>query len=180
MRNRCAGRLRPGQDIVVTRWIAMEAAAGLVQEREEELRRYLPADMLDTVRRLPPADVEREWEIGVQAGAIYHAAGIGIFGALWEMASMSDVGLQTALKKIPVRQEIIEVCEVLGLNPYLLPSGGSLVIGTDHGVRLADTLAAMGIPGAVIGYATGDNDRVVRCGDGKRFLEPIREAGIEI
>lgn len=35
----------------------------------------------------------------------------GIFGALWEMAEASGVGLEIDLKKIPVRQETIEICE---------------------------------------------------------------------
>ena len=32
----------------------------------------------------------------------------GIFGALWEMAEASGVGLEIDVKKIPIRQETVE------------------------------------------------------------------------
>ena len=35
----------------------------------------------------------------------------GIFGALWELAEASGVGLEIELKKIPIRQETVEICE---------------------------------------------------------------------
>lgn len=37
----------------------------------------------------------------------------GIFGALWEMGAASGVGIVADLDKIPIRQETIELCEVL-------------------------------------------------------------------
>lgn len=52
----------------------------------------------------------------------------GIFGALWEMAEASGVGLDIDLKKIPIRQETIEICEVYDINPYLLISSGAMLI----------------------------------------------------
>lgn len=96
----------------------------------------------------------------------------GIFGALWEMAEASGVGLEVDLKKIPIRQETIEVCEVFDLNPYMLISSGSMLIGTSHGNRLVEELARAGIHSAVIGFATEGRDRIVRNGNEKRFLEP--------
>jgi hydrogenase expression/formation protein HypE len=38
------------------------------------------------------------------------------------MAEASGVGLEIDLKKIPVRQETIEICEFFGINPYELIS----------------------------------------------------------
>ena len=49
----------------------------------------------------------------------------GIYGALWELAEASGVGLEIDLKAIPIRQETVEVCEQFHLNPYQLISSGS-------------------------------------------------------
>ena len=98
----------------------------------------------------------------------------GVFGALWEMASASHVGIEVDLKKIPIRQETIEICEAFSINPYQLISSGSMLIGTDHGSRLTEELRRAGIHSAVIGYATPGRDRVVINGDERRFLEPPR------
>lgn len=174
--NKPTGKLCPGQDIVVTRWIAMEAASLLAKERENELEKYLPADIVAAVQKMNVLDVTYEREIAAEEGAVlYPLRGTGIFDALWEFASMSSVGIETDLKKIPVRQEIIEICEILGLNPYLLPSGGALLLGTDHGSRLVSRLEREGIHSVVIGCATEGNDRIVRQGADRRFLVPARE-----
>mgnify|MGYP002229688185 FL=1 len=77
----------------------------------------------------------------------------GIFGALWELAQGADVGLDVDLKKIPIRQETVEVCEQFGLNPYLLMSSGAMLIGTKQGEILVRKLGEAGIPGTVIGQA---------------------------
>ena len=99
----------------------------------------------------------------------------GIFGALWELAEESDVGLVIDLKKIPVKQETIEVCEFFDANPYKLLSGGSLLFTTDKGMDLVALLEEQGIAATVIGKTIEGNDRILMNEDEKRFLEPARE-----
>ena len=96
----------------------------------------------------------------------------GIYGALWEVAESTGVGLEIDLKKIPIRQETIEICEFFELNPYELISSGSLLMVTDDGLGLVRNLEKEGIPAAVIGRICEGNDRVVINDDEKRFLEP--------
>ena len=57
----------------------------------------------------------------------------GIFGALWEIAEASGVGLEIDLKKIPLKQETVEICEFFGINPYELISSGSMLMATEDG-----------------------------------------------
>ncbi len=85
-----------------------------------------------------------------------------MFGGLWQLAAENGVGLVADLKRIPVRQETIEVCEYFDLNPYELMAGGSLLILTENGGELVRALETAGVPAAVIGrramtasYATG-------------------------
>jgi hydrogenase expression/formation protein HypE len=96
----------------------------------------------------------------------------GIFGALWEMAEASGVGLEIDLKKIPIRQETVEICEFFGLNPYQLISSGSMLMATEDGNRLVSDLEKSGIHAVVVGKATEGNDRVLLNGEERRFLEP--------
>lgn len=78
----------------------------------------------------------------------------GIFGALWEMAEASGVGLEIELKKIPLKQETVEICEFFGINPYGLISSGAMLMASSDGNRLVMELQKAKIPAAVLGKAT--------------------------
>ncbi|MBO5657534.1 MAG: hydrogenase maturation factor, partial [Agathobacter sp.] len=95
----------------------------------------------------------------------------GVFGALCEMAQAANVGLTIELKKIPVRQETIEISEFFDINPYKMLSTGSLLMGTEDGNALVLALEAIGVPAVVIGKATDSNDKVLVNEDERRFLE---------
>ena len=66
----------------------------------------------------------------------------------------SDSDFEMDLRKLPIRQETVEVCEVLGLNPYILMSSGSMLITTDDGFGLVRKLEQAGIHAAVVGKVT--------------------------
>ena len=137
----------------------------------------LPAELVETAKTFKDLlSVVPESRVAVESGAsaMHDVTEGGVFGALWEMASASHVGIEVDLKKIPIRQETIEICEAFSINPYQLISSGSMLIGTDHGSRLTEELRRAGIHSAVIGYATPGRDRVVINGDERRFLEPPR------
>lgn len=95
----------------------------------------------------------------------------GIFAALWELAEQAGVGLEINLKNIPVRQETIEVCEVLELNPYELYGAGALLIVCDHGLEMIRQLEKENIPAAVIGKITDEKGKVVINEEERRFLD---------
>jgi hydrogenase maturation factor len=169
------GGLQPGDELVMTKWAGLEGTGIIVGEKRDELSTRLPEELLDAARHLgEEISVVPEGEIGVEHGvtAMHDVTEGGIFGALWEMGEASGVGLLVDLEKIPIRQETIEVCEFFDINPYLLISSGSMLMGTPRGNLLVEELAKCGIPAAVIGRAVEGNDRIVRSGDEKRFLEP--------
>lgn len=167
--------LKPGDELVMTKWAGMEGTAILAAEKREKLLETLPKELLDTAEAfleqisvLPEAMAVRD--LGVHS--MHDVTEGGIFGALWEVGSASGVGIEADLKKIPIRQETIEICEVFGLNPYQMMSSGSLLIGCEHGNRLVEVLEQKGIPAAVIGKATDGNDRIIKNGEEVRYLEP--------
>ena len=96
----------------------------------------------------------------------------GIFGALWEISQRIGAGLSIDLKKIPVKQETIEICEFFELNPYQLLSGGGLIMLTENGKALVKKLEDAGIPAVVIGNTNSSNDKIVMNEEETRYLEP--------
>ena len=94
-----------------------------------------------------------------------------MFGALWEVAAAGGVGLTVELKKIPLKQETVEVCEFCNVNPYELLSGGCLVMTAQDGEALVEALNREGIPAVVVGKITDSNDRIIYNEDEKRYLD---------
>jgi hydrogenase maturation factor len=167
--------IKPGQEIIMTKYAGLEGTGIIAAEKEEELLTRYPASfieeaksMLDMVSVVEDAKIAREFGVT----AMHDVTEGGIFGALWEVAVASKVGLEIELHKIPIKQQTVEICEFFDLNPYLLISSGSMLIAADRGSDIVDALKKQGIEAAVIGRATADNDKVVYYGEEKRFLEP--------
>lgn len=167
-------QVQPEQDIVVTKWIGLEATTILAKEREEELRKRFPAGIVDTAIGFDQyLSVVPESRIAMKHGvtAMHDITEGGVFGALWEMASGAGVGLEVDLKKIPIRQETVEICQYFDLNPYQIMSSGSMMIATDDGYELVRKLEKAGIHAAVVGRTNAGNDRILRNGEDVRYLD---------
>ena len=87
------------------------------------------------------------------------------------LGQSSGVGLEIDLKKIPIRQETVEICEFFDLNPYKLVSGGAAVMAAEDGNALVHAIRLAGGDATIVGKATDSNDRVLINGDERRFLE---------
>lgn len=167
--------LRPSDELVMTKWAGLEGTAILANDKEEELLTRYSRDfiaggkeMMQYISVVKDAKIAKE--VGVSG--MHDITEGGIFGALWEIASASNVGIEVDLKKIPMKQETIEICEFFDLNPYMLMSSGCLLIGTSKGNELVDRLNQEGIPAAVIGRVVSGNDKVIMNGEETRYLEP--------
>ena len=51
-----------------------------------------------------------------------------MYAALWKLAEAAGAGLTVEQQSIPVRQETIEICELLDVSPYLMQSGAYLYL----------------------------------------------------
>lgn len=165
------------EDIVMTKWIAAEGTAVIADRRFEALCGRYPADLVEAAvnfKRFLSVVPEAATAQVSNVSAMQVVREGGIFGGLWSLAAGNGVGLVADLKRIPVRQETIEVCEFFDINPYELLGGGSLLMTTPDGGALVDALKAQGIAAAVIGRTVPGKDRVVRYEDETRYLEPAR------
>lgn len=175
------GGAKPFQDVVLTKWIGLEGTYLLAKERRNELMTRYPESIIDSAEEFEQfLSVVPEAATAIKSGvsAMHDVSEGGIFSALWQLAESSGVGLEIDMKKIPVKQETIEICEFFGLNPYYFVSGGALLIVTDNGHDLVNELEKQEIFAAVIGKTTDGNDRVVMNDYEKRFLEPSQSDGL--
>lgn len=166
---------RPGDDILASKWIGLEGTSIIAKEKETELLARYPLELVRTAQGFDKyLSVLPEAAVAVQSGvsAMHDVTEGGIFGALWEMAESSGVGLEIDLKKIPIKQETVEVCEFFHINPYGLISSGCMLMSSPDGNTLVRELARAGIHAAVIGKAVAGNDRVLCNEEERRFLEP--------
>ncbi len=168
---------KPGQDLVVTKWVGLEGTGIIAKEKEEELTKRYPLSLIREAQQFDAyLSVLPESRIAMACGAaaMHDVTEGGIFGALWELASGSKVGVEVDLKKIPIRQETVEICNFYEINPYELISSGSMLIATENGHDLVRELEKAGIAASVIGKTTDSNDRIVTNDGEVRFLEPAK------
>ncbi|MDO4478075.1 MAG: AIR synthase family protein [Lachnospiraceae bacterium] len=168
------GSVKAGDQLVVTKAVGIESTAILADVKGEELRRVFPAEvvaraaaMADDLSVIPESRIAMQFPVT----SMHDITEGGIFGALWEVGAGSDLGLQVDLKKIPIRQETIEICEHFDINPYMAMSSGSMLITTPEGDALVEALQAAGINAAVIGEMTEGNGRIITNGEDVRYLD---------
>lgn len=157
------GKARPGQEVVLSKWIGLEGTAFLAERYREKLLLRYPASMVEEAAEFGGyLSILPEAAAAVQYGvcAMHDASEGGIFAALWELAEKAGVGLTIDLKKLPIRQETVEVCEYCGINPYELLSGGCLVMTAEDGTGLAAALNSQQIPAVVVGRVTDRRERI--------------------
>ena len=159
-----AKNAKADQDIVMSKWIGMEGSVSIVAAKEKELLMRFPKAMIDKIKAmLPNCCSASEAALAVKSGvsAMHDVSSGGIYGALYELSEAAGVGLEIDLRAIPIKQETVEICEYLGLNPYYLKSGGSMLMVCDHGQELVRLLEKEGIYAAVIGRTTSENAKAV-------------------
>lgn len=164
---------QPDQDIVMMKWAGLEGALRIKREKEKELCERFPASFLNGLEScMTELFSIREMKAAAAAGvsAMHQITDGGVLAALWNLAEGADLGLSVNLRKMPIRQETIEVCEQFHLNPYQLTSAGSILVVTPRGEELADALKREGTAAAVIGYTTKGRERTVMSRGELRYL----------
>ena len=164
----------PGQDIVLTKWIALEGTSMLARLNRERLAERYPMRLVEEAESFKKfLSVIPEAAVAAQSGirVMHDASEGGILAALWELSESSGVGLIIDLRRIPIRQETVEICEFCEVNPYTLASSGCLIMVADHGESLVRLLEEQGTPATVIGQITDSRNRLVCNAEEKRYLD---------
>ena len=171
-----------GQDIILTKWAGLAGTAILSKIEQQKLQKRLPSYIVENgILMEKEISVLKESRIAMEIGVqgMHDVSRGGIFSALWELAERGNVGIEVDLKKIPMRQETIEICEILGVNPYELYGAGALLIVSDKGNQLLHELEKQEIPAVIIGKITADNGKVLLNGEEVRYLDRPKNDSIE-
>ncbi len=167
------GRMAPGQDLVVVGYAGLSGSLYLLTACCEKLSCRLSIAYLNEMRGLKNEVIETDAGYWAAAGAVeWEPCGLGgVLRSIWDLTGAYQMGAEFVLRKIPIRQETIEVCECLSCNPYRLYSRGCWLLTTENGGQLVRRLADDGIPAAVIGQIHSGIAREVIHEDGIGFLE---------
>ena len=95
----------------------------------------------------------------------------GLYAALWDLSSAGGRGFDIDLRKIPLLQETVEVCEIWDLNPYRLDSTGCILAAASCGESLAAQYRAMGKKAEVIGWFDRTKAGKIRSGETTAYLD---------
>ena len=152
----------------MTGYAGQSKAAELAVKYERKLLELFPAILVDEAKRIardcePPEGCLPEARVRILAG--------GVSAALWILGEKLQSGLRVDLRAIPIRQETVEICEALDLDPYDLPGDGAWLIAVKDAEDALLLCRSHGIPAAKIGETTADDARILACGDIMRYLE---------
>jgi hydrogenase maturation factor len=162
---------RVGDDIVLTKGIAVEGTAVLAREAKSALlSSKLSEDLVQRAANYlfsPGISVLQEALVAgsrVEVHSMHDPTEGGLATGLWEVASAARVGISVAEDRIPVLPECQAICEQFALNPLGLLASGALIITlapTDTAMLLS-ALEEVGIKAVVIG-------KVVRAEEGLKM-----------
>lgn len=155
---RTAGAL-VGDDVILTKGIAIEGTAVLAREMGDRLALRVGAGALARARLLleePGISVVRDAQIVQQAGhphAMHDPTEGGLATGLWEMALASGKGIVVDLAQVPFLPETRAFCDALGLDPLGLIASGALLVAAapEESGRMVQQLEGAGINASVIG-----------------------------
>lgn len=163
----------PGQDLVVAGAIGKTGAGAALERKRDILTARFSGAFMRNLETALNEKVNLVPDILMSLGATeWEPVGEGgILEALWNISGAYGQGITFSLLRMPVNQEIIEVCELFDLNPYRLWSGDCLLIAADHGEDMVRGLAEAGVRAAVIGKVEKGIARKMTGVGGTGYLE---------
>ena len=162
---------KSGDDIVITKGIAIEGTAILAREAGQTLlSSRLGKDLVQRAADYlfsPGISVLKEALIAcssVEVHSMHDPTEGGLSTGLWEIANAAQVGIWVEAKKIPVLPECKGICEQFDLNPLGLLASGALIItlAPSETSKLLVALDEVGINAEIIG-------KVVRAEEGLKM-----------
>jgi hydrogenase expression/formation protein HypE len=173
--------LQPGDELILTKGLAIEATAIIARERGIDLadrgfdRVFLErcAGFLTT----PGISVVRDAAIATATGgvrAMHDPTEGGLATALYELAEAADVGIWIDAQTLHLAPESAQLCTAFALDPLGVISSGALLIGCDRTFSgdIIDALEEAGIRAARIGSARPATDGLKIIDEGDERVLP--------
>jgi len=155
---------KPGDDIILTKGIAIEGTAVLAREAKSTLLSSgLSEGFIQQAANYtfsPSISVVKEALIAGSRTAVnsmHDPTEGGLSTGLYEIATAASIGVLVEEKNIPVLDECKAICDKLTLNPLGLLASGSLIITlpSPETPKLLEALSEAGINASIIGKVVG-------------------------
>ena len=155
----CTAGVQAGDDIILTKGIAIEGTAVLAREMEVSLAEQVGSELVARGKRFlqePGISVLREAMVVCQAGrphAMHDPTEGGLATGLWELAQASGKGIVVDLGRVHVFPETAVFCQALDLDPLGLIASGALLVtaAPEESSKMVQALTREGIGAAIIG-----------------------------
>lgn len=154
-----AAGAKVGDDILITKGIAIEATSILGRKKEKVLRRRFSQRFInrcqETIRR-PGLSVLKDAQTAMQYGkvhAMHDPTEGGLATGLRELAMASGVGVLVDKESIPILPECRSLCDYFGIDPLGAIASGALLITLNpkDSEKVIKGLERAGIKASVIG-----------------------------
>jgi hydrogenase expression/formation protein HypE len=144
---------RPGDRILLTKGVPIEATAILAREFPDRLRQFLTPEELHQAQDFlydPGISVLQDALLAVDAGrvsAMHDPTEGGLATALWELAEASQCALAVDTSAIPVPDLSGRICQTFDLDPLAAIASGALLltVAGEDASRICQALDGEGI-----------------------------------
>lgn len=153
------------KEIIITGSIALSGISKIIDRKYAEILEKYPERIIKKVI----SEWEKATDISVMTEAcdICYASQLGeggLFTGLWNMSKELKKGFCVDMKRVPVLQETIEICEMFNVNPYNLESEGAWLMVCEPSGGFREVAEAVGL-------LEDSNDKKLLVGDRVRFLD---------
>ena len=166
------GKAKAGDKLILTKTCGIEGSYIAACEHRSKLEGKVPSELINEVLSYNELiSVVKEGEVAGsiinsgfkkdERGFYYAAVNLmhdvtegGVYGAAYEMAHFSGVGITLDESLIPISRPTSEICRALDIDPYRLISSGSLLMATSEADKVLEALNENGVKAAVIGEFT--------------------------
>lgn len=171
---------RPGDALLLTKGIPIEATALLAREFPERLRLHLSAREIDEAANflhVPGISVMKDAQVALQTGrvtAMHDPTEGGLSSALWEMAQASGHDIHFNPNAVSIPALSARICNIFALDPFATIASGALLLAVDP-MDATNILAAFeqnGIAASRIGEFLAGSGKVYSVSSGELHLWP--------
>ncbi len=172
--------IRPGDRLLLTKGVPIEATAILARDISERLVGALTLQEIETARRFlydPGLSVVRDAQVAMRAGTVtgmHDPTEGGLYAAVWEMAEASGCSMTVDLDAVYVPELSKKICNALGIDPLGAIASGALLLASPplEAGKIKHALNSEGITCAEIGRVEEGPASASGVVEGERSLLP--------
>lgn len=168
-----------GDDILVTKYLAMEGTNILINDYKDKVKDILSEnEIIEGQNLIEGISVLKEGTIcsKYEVNSMHDITEGGLLGALWEVAEAAKVGFEINGETMPILNITNKVCEYFKIDPLRLISSGSMLITCKDGEKLVEILKENNIKSTVIGKIIEEENKIIKYNDTiKEVCKPGRD-----